>query len=90
MNDASREHQADCLRARFPRWHVWYVPSAVTRRATWHAQPARFPLDAAARRGAGRRDRGRRGRRRALTGSGEVNHQSPQAPARCGTEHNPR
>ena len=47
MNDASREHQADCLRARFPRWHVWYVPSAVTRRATWHAQPARFPLDAA-------------------------------------------
>jgi hypothetical protein len=35
------------LRARFPHMRIWYVPRAATRAATWHAQPARYPLDAA-------------------------------------------
>lgn len=42
----SREQQAASLRARFPRWRVWWVPRALDGGATWHAQPARYPLDA--------------------------------------------
>jgi hypothetical protein len=35
------------LRAAWPAWKVWYVPRAVSRDATWHAQPRRYPLAAA-------------------------------------------
>ena len=35
------------LRAEHPGWRIWYVPAAATRGATWHAQPHRFPLNAA-------------------------------------------
>ena len=41
----SREEQAAALRARFPRWRVWWVPRALDGGATWHATPRRYPLD---------------------------------------------
>lgn len=48
MPEPSRdlEHQADCLRARFNGWRIWYVRNPVTRSASWHAVPRRYPLDA--------------------------------------------
>jgi hypothetical protein len=42
----SREQQAASLRARFPRWRIWWVPRALDGGASWHAQPSRYPLNA--------------------------------------------
>jgi len=42
----THEERAAALRARFPRWRVWYVPRASDGGATWHAQPAGYPLNA--------------------------------------------
>ncbi len=46
QHPSSPDQQLARLRDRFPGWRAWYVPRAVGG-ATWHAQPARYPLDAA-------------------------------------------